>query len=551
MRDVIYKHALLNAVEYGGKAEVKAVIGKVLAEEPSLKSDISQVVAEVKKIVDDVNSQTLEEQRNLLGKLGVRLEEKKIVETGLPELPNAKGKVVMRLAPYPSGPLHIGNARMAILNDEYVKRYKGRLLLVFDDTIGSEEKFIIPEAYKMITDDLKWLGVKYHKIVYKSDRIKIFYKLAEDLIKKNIAYVCECDAKTLRDNRANGVVCKHREQTSERNTEKWKKMLNGRYKEGKVTLRLKTDMQHPNPAFRDRVLFRVAERRHPRVGKRYKVWPMLEFSWAVDDHMLGVTHILRGKDLVIEDMMEEFIWNAMGWNKPEILHYGILNLEGVRLSKTESRKLIERKVYSGWDDARTWSLKSLEKRGVQPHAIRNFIINMGLSLADVKMPVEILYADNRKLIDSKANRYFAVLNPVKISVKNSKPRTVEAQLHPDFPGRGRRRIHVDTNAIYVEEEDYRNFKGREVGFMNLFSAKLDKNSVVTSENVKYDIQKIHWVSGPNAKIKVVMPDGKVVKGVAEPSIKKLKVGSLVQFPRIGFARVNKQGRETVLYFTHK
>ncbi len=550
MKDLIYKHALINAVEHGGKADPKAVLGKVIAENPSVKSDIKTVIEEIKKIVVDVNSLPLKEQESLLKKLGVKQEEKR-VEQGLADLPNVKGNVVMRLAPYPSGPLHIGNVRMVILNDEYVKRYKGKLLLVFDDTIGSEEKFILPEAYGMIIDGLKWMGVKHGKAFYKSDRIKIFYKVAEYLMKRDYVYVCECRAAKLRGNRADGIACAHREQSVEENLLKWKHMLNGEYKEGAAVLRLKTDMSHPNPAFRDRVLFRIAERKHPRVGKKYRVWPMLEFSWAVDDHLFGVTHILRGKDLMIEDEMERFIWDLMVWNKPEILHYGILNLEGAKLSKTESRRMIEKGNYSKWDDPRTWSLQSLRKRGIQPEAIRNFVKNMGLSLADVKVPMEILYSENRKLVDQKANRYFAVLEPVKISVKDAGKDKTEAQLHPDFPKRGKRKIPVDPSAIYVERKDFKNLEGQEVGLMNLLSIRLNRNSTVTSQDVKYEIQKIHWVSKPNVKIKVVMPDGEIVAGIAEPSLKKLKLGALVQFPRIGFVRLNKKGKELLLCFTHK
>ena len=549
MRDLIYKHALLNAVDHDGKAEPQAVLGKIIAEDPSLKGKIKEIIPEIKKVVVDVNSLSLNEQKDTLNKLGIKTEEKKIVQVGLPDLPNATtGKVVMRLAPYPSGPLHIGNARMVILNDDYVKRYKGKLLLVFDDTIGSEEKFVIPEAYKMIVNGLKWLGVKYHKVFYKSDRLKLFYQVAEQLINKNAVYICECDAETLRNNRKQAIACKHRGQPIETNLKKWKLMLKGKYKEGKVTARLKTDMQHPNPAFRDRVLLRVAERRHPRVGKKYKVWPMLEFSWAVDDHLLGVTHILRGKDLAIEDVVEEFIWNIMGWIKPEIIHYGLLNFEGVKLSKTEARKLIERKVYKGWDDPRTWSLQSLEKRGVQPDAVRNFVVNMGLSLADVNAPVEILYAENRKLIDEQSNRFFCIMNPVMISVKKAKVKTTKPLLHPDFPKRGTRKIPVNGNKIYVERNDFENFHDNEVGLMNLFSIKLKKNSELTSKDVKYEIQKIHWVSEPNVKVKIVMPHGKELGALVEPSIKKMKKGAIVQFPRIGFARLDKKMR---FYFAHK
>lgn len=549
MRDIIYKHALINAVEHDGKSDVQAVLGKVIAEDPSAKEKIKEIIGDIKKIVSDVNSLSLEEQKNTLDKLGVKSEEKKIVQAGLPDLPNAKmGKVVMRLAPYPSGPLHIGNARMVILNDEYVKRYKGKLLLVFDDTIGSEEKFIIPEAYKMIPAGLKWLGVKYHKIFYKSDRLKLFYQAAEQLLKKNIAYVCECDAKILRDNRVNGVECKHREQSIETNLKKWELMLKGKYKEGKAIVRLKTDIQHPNPAFRDRVLLRVAERKHPRVGKRYKVWPMLEFSWAVDDHLLGVTHILRGKDLVIEDMVEEFIWNVMGWDKPEILHYGLLNFEGMKLSKTGARKLIEKRIYKGWDDPRIGSLQSLEKRGIQPEAVRNFVVGMGLSLADVNVPVEILYAENRKLIDERSNRFFAVTDPVMISVKKAKVKSTKALLHPDFPKRGTRKIPINVDRIYVERNDFENFHDNEVGLINLFSIILKKNAEFTSKDVKYEIQKIHWVSEPNVKIKFIMADGKELKALAEPAIKKIKRVDLVQFPRIGFAKLDKG---MIFYFAHK
>ncbi|MBI1978539.1 MAG: glutamate--tRNA ligase [Candidatus Aenigmarchaeota archaeon] len=549
MRDIVYKHALLNAIEHDGKAEVQSVLGKIIAEDPSLKESIKEIIPEIKKVVADINSLTLEEQKNTLGKLGIKPVEKRIVHAGLPELHNAiSGKVIMRLAPYPSGPLHIGNTRMVVLNDEYVKRYEGKLILVFDDTIGSEEKFIIPEAYKMIPAGLKWLGVKYHKVFYKSDRLKLFYQIAEQLINKDAVYVCECSAEILRNNRMKGIVCNHREQSTKINLKKWKLMLKGKYKEGKAVVRLKTDMQHSNPAFRDRVLLRVTDRKHPRVGKKYKVWPMLEFSWAVDDHLLGVTHILRGKDLVIEDMVEKFIWDIMAWNKPEILHYGLLNFEGVKLSKTESRKLIERKIYKGWDDPRVWSLQSIEKRGVQPEALRNFVVGMGLSLADVNVPVEILYAENRKLIDEASNRYFAVLNPVMISVKKTGTKSTKALLHPDFPKRGNRKIPVNVNKIYVERNDFENFHDNEVGLMNLFSIRLKKNSEITSKDVKYEIQKIHWVSEPNVKIKIVMPDGKEFNALAEPAIKKLKKGGIVQFPRIGFAKLDKN---MTFYFAHK
>jgi len=547
------KHALLNAVKHDGKADVQAVIRKVISESAGIKDRLKEILPIADKVVRQVNAMTIEEQKQMIERLGLSVENKKHEEKGLPDLKNAKfGKVVMRLAPYPSGPLHIGNARMVILNDEYVKRYKGRLLLVFDDTIGSKEKTILPEAYKMIEEDLEWLGVKCHAKFFKSDRMPIFYEYATQIIEAGHAYVCTCTEEEVRRNRRNGTECFCRERSVTENLELWRDMLSGKIKEGKATVRLKTDMKHPNPAFRDRVLLRISERPHPRVGTKYRVWPMLEFSWAVDDYLLGVTHILRGKQLVIEDLMEKFIWEKMGWPIKEFVHYGMLNVEGATLSKSNIRKMINGGTLSGWDDPQTWTLRALKRRGFQPQAIRNFILKMGLSEADVTVPVEILYAENRKLIDAVSNRYMAVLSPVAISVRNAPPKSeTKIHMHPDFPDRGERTLPVNASKIYVEKDDFEKLKGKVVGLINLFSVRLDKTSEFESGMISYDIPKIHWVSEPNTKVKIVMPDGSVKEALAEIGVKDLKEDDLVQFYRVGFCRVDKVGRETVLYFTHK
>jgi glutamyl-tRNA synthetase len=551
MEEIFKKHALINAIEHKGKASVQAVLSRSLAERPELKTRIKEVIKTIQKIVDEVNTLSIEEQKRIIEGLGVKLEKK--VREGLPDLKNAEvGKVVMRLAPFPSGPLHLGNARMVILNDEYVKKYKGKLLLVFDDTIGSKEKSILPEAYEMIEDGLKWLGVEFHEKVYKSDRLELFYKYGREIIEKGFAYVCTCSENEIRENRRNGVECACRNRSIQENLDLWEKMLEGKFKEGEATVRIKTDMKHPNPAFRDRVLFRISEREHPRVGKKYRVWPMLEFSWAVDDWLLGVTHILRGKQLVIEDMMEEFIWEKMGWPKREFIHYGMLKIEGAVLSKSETRKMIEKGVISGWEDPRTWSLQSLRKRGFQPEAIRKFIIKMGLSEADVAVPLEILYAENRKLIDPIANRYMAVISPVCVSVENApEVFSAEIRMHPDFPERGTRKIPVNPQKIYLEREDIEKLEGKEVGLINLFSVRIGKKVEFLSNEISYEIPKIHWVSEPNVEIKIIMPNGEVKKALAEPSIKELKEGEIIQLYRIGFCRVDKMGEDKVLYFAHK
>jgi glutamyl-tRNA synthetase len=273
-----------------------------------------------------------------------------------------------------------------------------------DDTIGSEEKQIAPDAYKLIEQGLQWLKVKYQKpVLYKSDRLETYYKYAVELIEKGKAYVCYCDAETLRKNRAEGKECEHRSQNSKETMAEWKKMF--KLKEGKAVLRIKTSMQDPNPAFRDRVLFRISEREHPRVGKKYRVWPLLEFSWAIDDKLLGMTHIIRGKELMMETDMEKYIFDIFGWKYPEFIHTGLLQFEGVKLSKSKGQKEIREGRYTGWDDPRTWSLQSLDKRGIQPEAIRKFIIGLGINQNEITVPIDILYSENRKLLNEFVKGY--------------------------------------------------------------------------------------------------------------------------------------------------
>ncbi len=548
---LIRKYALQNAVFYGGKANPKSVLGKVLAEDESLRSKAKEVSTLVDKIVAEVNTLTLDDQTEELREIAPELlvKEKGVKEIKLPDLPNVKDEVVMRLAPYPSGPLHIGNARMVLLNDAYVKRYGGKLLLVYDDTIGSEEKLPITEAYGYIKEGLDWLQVDIHEVVYKSDRMDMFYKWGERLVNEGHAYVCECDVETLRSLRGKGEECGHRNQSVEENQEKWLKMLDGYYGEGEAVVRIKTDMKHPNPAFRDRVLFRISKRDHPRVGGRYHVWPMLELSWAVDDHLLGVTHVLRGKELVMEDMMEKWIWDMLGVEGPEFVHYGMMRLKGIKLSKSQVRREIEKGALTGISDPRTWSMQSLRRRGFRPEAVREFVLSFGMSLVDIEVPAENLYAENRKLVDAEADRYFFVPNPVQVEIEGlPEISSVEAPLHPEFSERGKREIATG-NVVYLPREDFDEYKGEKIRLKDFCNILLDEKSEFVSLQVE-DIPKVQWVHD-YLTVKVVMPDGTVTEGYGEKNLENTEEGQLVQFERFGFVMIDSKGDPLIAYFAHK
>ncbi len=93
------------------------------------------------------------------------------------------------MAPNPSGPLHIGHSRMAILNDEYVKRYGGICYNRFEDTDPAR---VDPSGYDSIPADFDWLGVKIHRTIIQSDRFEIYYDIAKKLLDMGKAYVCTC-----------------------------------------------------------------------------------------------------------------------------------------------------------------------------------------------------------------------------------------------------------------------------------------------------------------------------------------------------------------------
>jgi len=545
----IYAYALENAFLHD-----KAIAGSVL---PKLfqhglkKEDIGKIMGGVNSAINKVNSMKKEDIEKEFEKYKKYLHEKPVQEKGLKELPNALGKMVFRLAPFPSGGLHIGNTKTYLLNAMYAEKYNGKVLLVIDDTIGSEEKQIVKEAYDLIPEAFQWLNVKYKKpILYKSDRLKIYYKYGEELIKKGKAYVCSCSQEKLRDNRVKQIECACRQYNIKDQLERWKKMFKA--KEGDYIVRIKTSMQNPNPAFRDRVIFRISNRKHPRVGNKYQVWPLLEFSWAVDDYLLGVTHIIRGKELMIEGEMQNYIWDIFKWKKPTLIYVGLVKLDGIggKLSKSKAQKEVKSGEYSGWDDPRTWSVQSLKRRGILAESIREFVEEIGINQNDITVPVDALYSINRKKLDKSANRYYFVDEPVKIEVGNAPvKKEIEVKLHPEK--NNMRKIKIGKE-IFIPMKDFIKLKGQEVRLMHLYNIKLDKNAKFTSEENK-EIPKIHWVSD-YVKARVMMPDGIYHRGFAEKDIKNLKVGEIIQFERFGFVRFDHKDSKTGEYefwFSHE
>jgi glutamyl-tRNA synthetase len=550
--DRVRRLALANAVAHGDAPRTGPIVARLLATDPSLRAHAQELRDLVESIVAEVGALPAPERESELASLGGPEPERprEPASTGgeFPDLPGAeRGKVVLRLAPFPSGGLHIGSARMLYVNQYYQERYDGKLLLVFDDTIGSEEKKVETEFFDLIRGDLELAGVRVDATYYKSDRIASFYPWARRVIEKGAAYVCRCPAELLRENRRAGLACAERTQTVAVALEEWQKMLDGAYAPGDAVLRLKTDLADPDPAFRDRVLFRISDQDHPRVGHKFRVWPLLEFSWAVDDLELGVTHVLRGKDLVMEDRMERYLWDLLGETGPPFLHWGLLRVREAKVSKSKSYAEVKSGLYDGWADPRTWSIRSLDRRGISMEALRTFTLSFGLSLADIEVPAETLYAENRKRIDATTVRRAFVPDPVRVDVEGYPADLTETTLanHPDRPALGSRRVAAGPS-FYLPRRDLLRTAGGEVRLKDLANIRLPP-TIPTGDGIVYaaftsrenqKLPRLQWVGAERAiPVDVLQVDGAHTSGLGEHALAEAAPGTVVQFERVGFVRL--------------
>ncbi|MDK2782265.1 MAG: glutamyl-tRNA synthetase [Archaeoglobi archaeon] len=539
-RELILKHALANALKYG-KAEKGAVIGKVVAEAPELKKELRNLMPVFDEVISYVNSLSKEEGERILREISPELlerrKERKEV-TGLPPL-DAEHPV-MRFAPNPNGPPTLGSARGMVINGEYAKMHDGKLILRFDDT-DPKTKRPIPEAYDWYVEDFEWLGYKPDVIIAASERIPIYYEYAEKLIEMGFAYVCECSREEFKKFKDSSRACPHRDRTSEDNLELWEKMLSGELSPGEAVLRIKTDMQHPDPAVRDWVAFRIIDVPHPRVGDRFRVWPTLDFESAIEDHLQNVTHIIRGKDLRDSEARQRYIYSYFNWEYPKTIYWGRLKIhEFGKLSTSMIAKGIQEGIYSGWDDVRLPTLRALRRRGITAEAIRRFFISLGVGENDISISMENLYAENRKIIDGIARRYFFVHNPVKMEILEFPGRLVaRAPLHPK-KNLGFREIEVG-GEVLIAENDFRELReGDCIRLKDLCNVEIVSLNPLRArfegEALKgYRI--IHWAPPDGVKTRVLSPEG-TFEGISERGVLG-EIGNVVQFERFGFARIEK------------
>jgi glutamyl-tRNA synthetase len=575
LKELIRKAALLNAVSHDGKAQAGAMVGKILGERQDLRTKAKELSSIINTIVNEVNSLSVAEQKAIVEKKWPETQKKeKTEEKRLPPLPNADkySQIVTRFSPNPDCVLHLGSARAIILSHEYARMYNGKFILRFEDTDPKVKK---PSLifYDSIRQDLKWLGCKVDEEYIQSDRLLIYYDYTERLIRDGNAYVCECPTEEFRRKIIAKEPCPCRILSASESLERWNRMLGGGYAEGQAVVRVKTDLENPNPAVRDWPALRVIDTKkypHPRVGSKYIVWPLYNLAAGLDDHLMGMTHIIRGKEHYTNMVRQKYMYEHLGWKYPEAIHYGRLKITGTFLSKSKIIQGVKEGIYTGFDDPRLGTFAALRKRGITPEAIKKMIIDVGTKSNDVTLSWENMYSYNRKILDAASNRYFFVPEPVELKVLQV-PKTFHAKLplHPEKPERGFREYMMTPKDgekavnFWVSRKDAEAMEAEQiVRLMELFNIKIEnkKNSSVTAtfssesyEDVrKIKVQLIQWIpKGEEFPCQVVMPNASVTEGFAESACKKLKPDAIIQFERFGFTRINEVNQKLIAYYAHK
>ncbi len=575
LKKIIRKAAILNAVSHDGKAQPGAMVGKVLGERADLRNKVKELATVISAVVAEVNSLPLAEQKAIVEKNWPETQKKhESEEKKLPPLPNAeKYKVITtRFSPNPDCVLHLGSARAILLSHEYARMYNGKFILRFEDTDPKTKKPKL-EYYDSIRSDLKWLGCKIDEEYIQSDRLEIYYEYVEKMVGDGNAYVCECKPEEFREKTLAKEACPCRNIASNEQLEKWHKMLAGGYQEGQAVVRVKTELDHPNPAIRDWPALRIIDTKrypHPRVGSKYVLWPLYNLAAGIDDHLMGMTHIIRGKEHYTNMMRQKYMYQHLGWEYPEAIHYGRLKITGAALSKSKIVAGINEGDYADFDDPRLGTFAALKKRGITAEAIKKMIIEVGIKPNDVTLSWENLYSHNRKILDTSSNRYFFVADPVELKVAGL-PKTFQAKLplHPEHPERGVREYTVKpegeeaSTALWISKKDANTMQPQQtIRLMELFNIQIENVSEktvtakYTSESYE-DIRKtkaqlIQWISkGNEFPAEVIQQDATAIEGFAESACKKLKPDDIIQFERFGFVRVNEVAQKLVAYYAQK
>ena len=497
-------------------------------------------------------------------------------------LKNTEGGVVTRFPPEPSGYLHIGHAKAALLNDHFAhEQYQGKLICRFDDTNPTNEK---EEYQQAIVEDLELMGIKPDQTTFTSDYFEELYQYCVRLIKEGKAYADDTDQETMRAERMDGIASRRRDASVEENLAHFEEMKKGSEEGIKWCIRAKMSVDNPNKAMRDPVIYRCNPTPHARTTDTWKMYPTYDFCCPIVDSMEGVTHALRTIEYRDRNPQYEWFVDALNLRKVQIWDFARMNFIRTLLSKRKLTKLVNKGSVSGWDDPRFPTIRGIRRRGMTVPALREFMLKQGPSKNITNMDWTTFWATNKKMIDPVAPRHTAIAKDraVKCNVKGARaaPYSEDKPKHQKNPEVGEKKVWY-SQSILMEQEDAKSFgDDEEITLMNWGNAIVRSKSKSINPlhlgditelelelhlqgDVKTTEKKVTWLSNDQELIPVTLYDFDFLlskdkleedddwekfltpqtefktEALADCNVAEVKEGDIIQFERKGYFRCDK------------
>ena len=450
-----------------------------------------------------------------------------IIEQDLAEGKNG-GRLQTRFPPEPNGYLHIGHAKAICMDFGAAEKFNGICNLRFDDTNPSKEK---DEYVENILNDIKWLGFKWENIYYASEYFQKLWDFAVWMIKKGHAYIDEQTSEQIAEQKGTptkaGTASPYRDRPVEESLALFEKMNLPDTPEGSMVLRAKLDMANPNMHFRDPIMYRIIHTPHHRTGIQWNAYPMYDFAHGQSDYFEGVTHSICTLEFVphrpLYDKFIDFLKEMNGEMdnindfRPRQIEFNRLNLTYTVMSKRKLHTLVDEGLVCGWDDPRMPTLCGMRRRGYSPESVRMFINSIGYTKFDALNDMALLEASVREDLNRRACRVTAVVNPVKLVIRNypeGKTEEMETVNNLENAADGTHTITFSRN-LWMEREDFmedapkkffRMTPGQEVRLKSAYIVKCtgctkDADGNIVEVQAEYDPQSKSGMEGANRKVK--------------------------------------------------
>src|SRR5580692_7636065 len=370
--------------------------------------------------------------------------------------------ILTRFPPEPNGYLHIGHSKSIVLNFGLANKYGGATNLRFDDTNPVTEDV---EYVESIKEDIRWLGFEWSNEFYASDYFEQLYTFAEDLIRKELAYVDDSSAEEIARMKGTptepGTDSPYRSRSVEDNLRLFRDMRAGKYRDGDKVLRARVDMSAPNMQLRDPIMYRIKHAHHHRTGDAWCIYPMYDFAHGQSDSIENITHSICTLEFVPHRPLYDWFIQELEIFPSRQYEFARLNLSYTVMSKRKLLQLVNEKYVGGWDDPRMPTISAYRRRGYTAESIRVFAEKVGVQKRENLIDLSLLEFCIREHLNRIALRKMVVFDPLKLVISNYSQdvELLSSENNPEDPDAGHREIPF-SNELYIEKDDFMEYPSK-------------------------------------------------------------------------------------------